>query len=83
MAHQRGNIAEAARGALAAHRTLLESLDQWFATVGVENTIDRGFALVKTGDGKVIVRSVSQVALGDHLLVRLSDGTLKVIVEEK
>lgn len=82
LSHHRDAIAESARAALARQRAAIESLDQWFGTIGVDNTLARGFALVTGADGSVVVRSVDQVAPGDRLLVRLADGTVPVVVEE-
>lgn len=83
LAHQRDGITDAARAVLARQRTVLDTLDVWFGTIGVERTLARGFALVTTHDGSTVVRSVDQVAPGDHLLVRLADGTVAVVAEEQ
>lgn len=82
LAHQRDLIVESARSALARHRATLDTLDEWFSTIGVEHTLARGFALVTTADGDVVVRSVDQVGPGDRLVVRLADGTVPVVVED-
>jgi exodeoxyribonuclease VII large subunit len=82
LSHHRDTIAESARAAMARQWAMVESLDQWFGTIGVDKTLARGFALVTSVDGTVVVRSVDQVAPGDPLLVRLADGTVPVVVEE-
>jgi exodeoxyribonuclease VII large subunit len=82
LSHLADSIADVARGAVANEKTVLTSLDEWFATIGVESTLARGFALVTKPDGSVVVRSVAQVGSGDRLVVRFSDGTVPVVVEE-
>ena len=44
--------------------------------------LTRGYSMVQTERGEV-VRSVSQVSLGERILVRLSDGTLSATVMKK
>lgn len=82
LAHQRDLVADSARTALARHRAELDTLEEWFGTIGVEHTLARGFALVTTPDGAIVIRSVDQVGPGDRLLVRLADGTVPVVVED-
>jgi exodeoxyribonuclease VII large subunit len=79
LVHLRLGFGERARSALHQHRRSLQTLEEWFATVGVDDTLRRGFALV-VGDGGV-VRSASAVAPGDRLSVRVADGTFGVVVE--
>ncbi|WP_428961897.1 exodeoxyribonuclease VII large subunit [Micromonospora fluostatini] len=43
-------------------------------------TLDRGYAIVQRGDGRV-VRAAGDVDPGDHLRVRLAEGDLAVTVE--
>lgn len=81
LVYQRSAIADSARSALAEQRRRIESLADWFSSIGVDQTLERGFALVTTPDGKVVIRSVDQVSPGDRLSVRLGDGTVPVIVE--
>ena len=80
LAHLRAGFGERARAALHQHRRTLQTLEEWFATVGVDDTLRRGFALV-VGDGGV-VRSTRSVRPGDHLTVRVADGTFSVVVED-
>lgn len=75
-------IADTARSSLANQRRGLEAMGEWFSSIGVDQTLKRGFALVTTRDGKKVIRSVGQVSAGDRILVRLADGTVPVIVEE-
>jgi exodeoxyribonuclease VII large subunit len=79
----RQELAGAAREGLTRHRTRLQSLTEWFSAIDVGPTLQRGFALVTTPDGATVVRSVSGLAPGDSLLVRLADGTVRVTVEEQ
>ena len=44
--------------------------------------LTRGYSMVQTERGEV-VRSVSQVSLGERIRVRLSDGTLSATVMKK
>lgn len=83
LAHLRTGIGEAARSGLTRHQASLTALEEWFSTVGVEDTLRRGFALVTTADGRRVVRSAGRLAPGDRLLIRFSDGTVPVIVEER
>lgn len=76
-------LAHAARRSLAAQGTVLEGLGEWFAAVDLDRTLARGFAIVTTDDGKRVVKTVGQVSKGDRLRIRLGDGTVGVIVEEK
>ena len=78
----RAQIGLSSRELLQRHRATLESLTQWFAAVDVEATLRRGFSIVTHEDGGAVVRSVSQVTGGDHLSIRLSDGTVRVTVDE-
>lgn len=44
--------------------------------------LTRGYAMVQTEDGEVL-RSVSDVELGQHIQIRVSDGTLSATVMDK
>jgi exodeoxyribonuclease VII large subunit len=46
-------------------------------------TLSRGFALVRRADDETLVTRVAQVAPGDPLLVRVSDGTFAAVVGER
>lgn len=53
-----------------------------FAAIGVEPTLRRGFALVVRPEGSV-VRSAEELRPGDRVGVRLADGTVGMVVEER
>lgn len=76
-----GQITETSRDLVARHRTALDGLDQWFSAVDVAATLRRGFALVTRDGTTSVIRSVDQVKTGDVLVVRLSDGTVRVTVD--
>jgi exodeoxyribonuclease VII large subunit len=59
----------------------LEALDGRLRSLSPLAVLERGYALVLSGDGTVI-RSVTQLAPGDHVRTRLSDGTFRSTVEE-
>ena len=46
-------------------------------------TLSRGFATVRRGDDNTLVTSVAQVAPGDPLKVRVSDGTFTAVTGER
>ena len=46
-------------------------------------TLSRGFALVRRADDETLVTRVAQVAPGDPLVVRVSDGTFDAVVGER
>lgn len=78
----RKGIEDSARAALAARHHQIEALAEWFSSIGVDQTLRRGFALVTTADGDSVVRSIDQVQPGDTLWLRFADGTVPVTVEE-
>lgn len=80
--HVGAGVTEAARAVVSSERRRLETLEDWFATVGVDQTLERGFALVTTADGKRVVRSITQLREGDRAVIRFADGTVPVIVDE-
>jgi exodeoxyribonuclease VII large subunit len=59
----------------------LEALDGRLRSLSPLAVLERGYALVLSGDGTVI-RSATQLAPGDHVRTRLSDGTFRSTVEE-
>ncbi len=67
-------------GALRSSVTRLQSLDAQLRTLSPLAVLDRGYALVQGADG-VLVRSIAQIAQGDSLTTRLSDGTFTSQVE--
>lgn len=78
----RSEIASASRDLLTRQETMLSALGEWFSAVDVEPTLKRGFAIVTTEDGRTVIRSTSQVTPGEHLLIRLGDGTVRVEARE-
>ena len=46
-------------------------------------TLSRGFALVRRADDEALVTRVAQIAPGDPLVVRVSDGTFRAVVGER
>jgi exodeoxyribonuclease VII large subunit len=59
----------------------LEALDGRLRSLSPLAVLERGYALVLSGDGTVI-RSTAHVALGDQIRTRLSDGELRSTVDE-
>lgn len=80
--HEASSIARSARSVVEREGERLRSLTEWFATVGLEPTLERGFALVQRADSRTVVKSVDQVGPGDRLVLRFADGTVPVIVDE-
>lgn len=80
--HLGSDVATTSRRVLANHRTMLDALEEWFSAVDLESTLRRGFAIVTSEDGGTVIKSVDQVSSGNHLAVRLADGTVRVRVEE-
>ena len=76
-------IATASRDVLTRQRTLLKTLAEWFSAVDLEPTLKRGFAIVTRADEGSVVRSAAGLSPGERLLIRLSDGTVPVRVEEE
>lgn len=79
----RDGISSSARRVIADQGRLLVSLGDWFSAVGIEKTLQRGFAMVTDSDGSRVVRSMSQVSGGDRLSIRFADGTVPVVVESE
>ena len=61
-------------------RAQLNALDAQLNSLSPLAVLDRGYALVLDPHG-ALVRSATQVAMGDHVLTRLSDGTFTSQVE--
>jgi exodeoxyribonuclease VII large subunit len=59
--------------ALARRRRHLEGAGKLLASLSYHAVLQRGFALVRDGEGRS-VRSVTQVAAGQHLDIELADG---------
>jgi exodeoxyribonuclease VII large subunit len=63
----------AARRRLDTARSGLASLERALSAVSPQRTLERGYAIVATGDG-AIVRSVGAVTAGQRISVRVADG---------
>lgn len=74
-------ISSSARRVIADQGRLLASLGDWFSAVGIDKTLQRGFAMVTGPEGGRVVRSTSQVHPGDRLSIRFADGTVNVVAE--
>ena len=61
-------------------RAELARLGAQMAALSPLAVLDRGFAMVRSGD--VIVRDAAQVSAGDRLRVRLARGELEVVVDK-
>lgn len=73
-------LIEGSRSAVQRHREHLVAYAEMFAAIGVEPTLKRGFALVTRSDGSV-VRSAQELGGGDRVVVRLTDGSVGMVVE--
>ncbi|MCA9953226.1 MAG: exodeoxyribonuclease VII large subunit [Anaerolineales bacterium] len=60
----------------------LNVLQAQLTAVSPKATLERGYAIVRTGDGR-IVRSSTTVRPGDALTVQVHDGQFGVVVDEK
>ena len=65
---------EAEQSSLTQARRLLE-------TLGPENTLSRGYAIVQRSSDERIVRDAGTVTAGDQLTLRLHRGSLETTVE--
>lgn len=74
-------VSQAAREAIELRREWLTSIEEAIADLGVEATLQRGFALVKDRSGRA-VRSVQDAQEADVLTVRFADGEVRVRVGE-
>lgn len=76
------DVARTVRQVLTDQQAHLTSLGDWFTAIDLERTLRRGFAIITNEATGVIIKSVSQVAPGDRVFVRLADGTVLVRVTE-
>jgi len=63
-------------------RGRVRALEQGLQTLNPESTLKRGYAIVSRGDTGAVVARTAQVALGDPILVRVSDGSFSGTVGE-
>jgi exodeoxyribonuclease VII large subunit len=59
----------------------VDALDARLGSLSPLAVLERGYALVKDTDG-LVIRSVAQVAAGQHITIRLHDGEFRSAVEE-
>ena len=52
-------------------------------TLNPLETLGRGFAIFYKEDGKTVIDSVEQAATGEHGIVRVADGEIRCLIEEK
>lgn len=81
--HLADGVTLAARGLLDAEVRRIESLGEWFSSVGFDQTLRRGFALVTSPHGDRVIRSVDQLQPGDRVAVRFADGTVPMRVDDE
>ena len=67
--------------AIGSIRARVDSASRYVESVDPARQLRLGYSIITTAQGSV-VRSVADVAVGDHLAVRLADGTAKTVVEE-
>jgi exodeoxyribonuclease VII large subunit len=65
---------------LSAANARLDALHARLHSLSPLAVLERGYALVRSSDGRVI-RSIAQVAGGDHVTTRLTDGEFSSVVE--
>ena len=63
-------------------RDQLQSLSKLLETLSYQATLKRGYALVKSADGK-IVRSASQLRENDAVSIDMSDGSAGAVITEQ
>jgi exodeoxyribonuclease VII large subunit len=78
--HLDQGVVEGSRSGVQRHRDRLAAFTEMFAAIGVEPTLRRGFALVTRPEGTV-VRSVGELGAGERVVVRMSDGSVAMVVE--
>lgn len=76
----RSGIVEGSRSGVRREQVKLDRWSERFASLGVDETLKRGFALVTGEDGSVVSRAAGLNA-GQKLRVRFADGTVEMIVE--
>ena len=66
---------------LEAEQSSLTQAKRLLETLGPENTLSRGYAIVQTSSGKRIVRDACTVTAGDRLTLRLHRGSLETTID--
>lgn len=64
------------------HRRELQRLDQLLQALSPQHLLERGFALVRNGHGS-LVRSITQVQVGDRLVIQVQDGQIAAEVRQR
>lgn len=77
------DVSTAARRVVHDQERTLAALGDWFSAVGIDRTLQRGFAIVTWRDGSAVIKSANQVKAGDRLTIRFSDGTVDAEVEDR
>ena len=80
LAHLAVGVAERSREGLKHQSGLVESLGGLIATMGLEPTLRRGFAVVTRPDGSP-VREAASLTEGDRVVVQMADGKVRMTVE--
>jgi exodeoxyribonuclease VII large subunit len=78
---KRQRLLQLTGGRIQESRQYLELLRQKLGTLDPKGVLERGYAVVRSVDGEIL-RSHSQVKVGDELVVVLGSGTVKVKVME-
>lgn len=74
-------VMDGAKDTITHQSELLDSFSQLVASVGLDRTLRRGFALVTRGDGSAI-RTAGSLVAGDKVAVRFSDGEVAMTVDD-
>ena len=64
-------------------RARLQALSRALGTVGPQQTLERGYAIVSRHRDQAVLRDASQVAPGDRIAVRLARGRLEGTVDKR
>lgn len=78
---KRQRLLQLTGGRIQESRQYLELLRQKLGTLDPKGVLERGYAVVRSEDGEIL-RSHSQVSVGDELVVLLGSGGVKVKVME-
>jgi exodeoxyribonuclease VII large subunit len=76
LARLAARFADVARRGVETRRDRLEALDRLRATLGYEATLERGYAVVRDGAGRVLTRRAEAEA-AEGLAIQFADGTLE------
>jgi exodeoxyribonuclease VII large subunit len=79
LATTRDRLSRAPLLALERKRSRIDTVHARLGALSPVATLDRGYAIVRTGDE--VVRSPAQIATGDPLSVRVAEGTFGAIAE--